>query len=262
MLCPCWLYVCLIETMPKKIFIILLLLPLAAEAQVNVRDSAVRAPLVIVQYAYQVPGADMAKRFHNNSSVGMSFLYKTKRNLLYGASGNFLFGPVPKESGVLDSISTSGGYIIGSDGRYAEVLLYERGWNVSVYLGKIIRFRNSNPNSGWVIMAGPGFLQHKIRIENTGNTAPQVGGDYRSGYDRLTNGFALSGFAGYMLLGSRRLINFYAGIELIQGWTKGKRYDFDLMKYDNASRHDLLYGLKAGWIIPLYKKGPKDFYFN
>ena len=112
------------------------------------------------------------------------------------------------------------------------------------------------------MLTGIGFLQHKKRIEVTGNVVPELTRDYRKGYDRLSNGPAITQFIGYHYLSNRRLINFFGGFEAIAALTKNRRgYNYDTMEYDNKQRFDLLYGIRFGWIIPLYKKKPKEFYF-
>ena len=94
------------------------------------------------------------------------------------------------------------------------------------------------------------------------NTAPQLSGDYEKGYDRLTAGFTLSQFVGYQNLSNRRISNYYIGIELTEGFTRSMRdYDFDRMAPDSQSRLDLMIGIKAGWILPLYGRAPKDYYY-
>ena len=74
-----------------------------------------------------------------------------------------------------------------------------------------------------LIMVGGGFLQDKIRIHDGDNTAPQIHGDYKKGYDRLNNGWMLSGTVGYLYLSDSRLINFFIGLEFMQSWTKYRR---------------------------------------
>jgi hypothetical protein len=151
--------------------------------------------------------------------------------------------------------------VIGADGLVADVRVYERGYQFSAAFGKIFPVSKLNPNSGIMLMAGPGFMQHKIRIESIGNTAPQINEDYRKGYDRLSNGFELREFIGFVSFGNRQLVNFYAGIELIQAFTENRRdHTFDNPSLAGQKRTDLMYGFKVGWIIPFYKKKPKEFY--
>lgn len=231
-------------------------------SQINVRDSVINTSLIQVTYSYQVPGGDLSKRFVSNNAIGLGYLYKTKKNWMIGADGFFMFRDSVTETGILDSIMTGDGNIIDGNGMYAEVHMYERGFHMGIKAGKLFPVIGPNPNSGIVVLGGVGLLQHKIRIENRNNTAPQISDDYKKGYDRLTNGLAVSEFIGYMHLGNSRLVSFYAGIELVQAWTQNRRtYNYDLMGADNSKRFDMLYTLKVGWIIPLYKRSPDPFYY-
>jgi len=234
-----------------------------AEAQFNVRDSSVSFAMLGGTFAYQLPGGDMALRFGNNFNVGGTFQWKTRTNWIFGVDGSFIFSDDVKESGVLDKIRTSQGFIIGEDGFYADVFMYERGFNFDAKAGKIFPVIGPNPNSGLMATLGVGLLQHKIRIEDKGNTAPQISEDYRKGYDRLTNGLSLTEFLGYINFSNRRLINFMAGFEFTQAFTKSRRdLDFDTMMQDTKSRLDLLFGIRAAWIIPFYKRTPREYYYN
>jgi hypothetical protein len=66
-----------------------------------------------------------------------------------------------------------------------------------------------------------------------------------------------------MNFGNRRRVNFFIGIEAVQAFTKNRRsFNFDTRSSDDSERSDRLLGLKAGWIIPLYKKVPNAYYFD
>lgn len=232
-------------------------------AQVSVKDSSIFTPMAGFSYAYQVPGGDVAKSYGNNSNVGVNFYIKTKKNRLFGADCNFLFGNKVKNTTRLDHLRTSAGFIITENGDTAQVYLYERGYAFYAKAGKVISFKKPNPNSGLILTTGIGFLQHKMRIEVIGNNVPELTREYRKGYDRLSNGFAITQFAGYQYLGNNRLINFFGGFEVVAAFTKNRRgYNFDTMEYDNESKIDLLYGIRLGWVLPLYKKVPREFYFH
>jgi hypothetical protein len=214
-------------------------------------------------FAYQFPGGDLADRFGNNYNVGGTFQWKTKKNWLFGIDGNFMFGEDVKENNVLQKISTSEGFIIGQDGYYADVYLYERGFMFSAKAGKIFPVIGPNPNSGLVATLGAGLLQHKIRIEDKGNMAPQLNDDYKKGYDRLTNGLSITEFIGYINFSNHRLVNFMAGLEFTQAFTQNRRnYNFDTMERDDKSRLDLLFGVRVVWLITFYKRMPKEFYYD
>jgi len=232
-------------------------------AQMNVRDSVFSFSMIAITAGYQVPGGDMADRFGNNFSVGAAFQRKIKGNWLWGADMNLIFGGEVKENTILSDLMTSQGAIIGANGNYAEVLLHERGYSLFLKAGKIFPVMGPNRNSGLTATVGVGFIQHKIRIEDKGNLVPALSAEYQKGYDRLTNGLCLSQFLGYTNFSNSRLINFYAGLEAMEGFTRNRRsYNFDTQMKDDTRRMDFFLGAKIGWLIPLYKKVPKEYYYD
>jgi len=233
------------------------------QSRSNLGDTIVNAKLIQFSYAIQFPFADMADRFGNNSSLGASFSFKMAHNWMIGFEGNFLFGGNIKEDTILDHLFTSQGFLIGTNGYAESVLLFERGMTFWGKFGKLFPVMKGNPNAGINVLLGAGFLQHKIKIEDPDNAVPYVTGDYSKGYDRLTNGFALTQYVGFLNLDKRKFLNFNAGIELIEGFTKNRRdYNFDQMKKDDASRIDILVGLKIAYILPFYGRGEQRFYTN
>ncbi len=245
-----------------------LLLVLAAfathvlNAQNPAQDSAYSCGIIHGSYSYELPGGDLGNRFGANSAIGTGIGYKTTGNWLYGFNVHYFFSDNVKEDNIFRNIETPEAYVIDEGGTFAEIYLYERGWNLSAQIGKIFPLPGGNRNSGITVKAGVNFLQHKIRIENPGNNAPQVQGDYRRGYDRLTRGYGFSQFLGYTLLGRSKIYNFYGGFELTEAWTQGVRsYQFDLMGKEETRRLDMLYAIKIGWVIPFKKKSSQVFYY-
>ncbi len=232
-------------------------------AQHNIRDSSIAFPMIGATFAYQFPGGDMAERFGNNFNVGGVFLWKLRSNWIFGIAGDFIFSDDVKENNILDKYRTPDGNIIDEKGQYATVLLYERGFKFELRFGKIFPVTGPNKNSGLMMNLGIGYMQHKIRIETPGSTIPYLLDEYSKGYDRLCTGPSLTEFLGYLNFGNRRLVNFYAGIEFTQGFTKNRReINFDTGKKDDESRLDLLFGIRIGWVFPLYKRAADKLYIN
>jgi hypothetical protein len=235
-------------------------------AQVNPKDSAINAPMIGLSYAFQLPEGDLKNRFGFNSSIGVHFLNKTKKNWIWGVDWTFTFSPqsqVKESFSLFDSINTDNGNVVDANGEYATLLFYERGWTSSVKFGKLFPLWGQNNNSGICVLTGLGYMQHRIRIEDKFNRAPQVSKVYRKGYDRLTSGIMVSQFVGYLFLGNSRLLNFYGGFEVMAGFTKSRRsFNFDTMEQDLQKRLDIYFGPRIGFILPLYKKMPKDFYYD
>lgn len=233
-----------------------------SRAQVKISDSGIFAPLLSATYSFHVPQGDLAELFGGCSSIGGSLLFKTSGNWLIGAEGNFMFGQSVKNGDqILASLTTSEGYLIDANGLIADIVYHERGYNFLARLGKVIPVLSPNPNCGFTITAGAGYLQDKIRIHNPGNTAPQIAGDYKKGYDRLNGGFLLSGTLGYMYLSNSRLLNFSLSLEFQQAWTTFYRdRNFDTGLKDDRKMSTQFYGAKLSWILPLYKRAPQEFY--
>ncbi|TSA27311.1 MAG: hypothetical protein D4R67_06320 [Bacteroidetes bacterium] len=251
--------------MMKKIVLCTVLTAFAGYAvysQVSISDSSITTPMIYATFSYQFPGGDLAARYGSNSSIGGGFLVKTKSNWIFGVEGNFQFGSTVKnQDSLLKPISTPEGYIIDANGKVADVILYERGYSFFGLAGKLFPWAGPNPNCGFTLIAGGGYLQNKMRILNPDNTAPQLQGDYKKGYDRLNGGFALSASVGYLYMSSSRLLNFSLAFEFIQAWTKSKReLDFNTGKPDQAKLSTQFYGIKATWDIPLYRRTPKEYY--
>ncbi len=229
----------------------------------SVTDTNIRISMFSAHYSFHIPGKDMAVRFGNSNSVGADFTFKTVNGWLFGADYSFIFGDnVRNQDSYFAAIRNSKGYVIDGDGNFAEAYIYQRGFNLSLMVGKQFNIWAPNPNSGPFIQFYGGFMQHYVRIENPYKVAPQINDEYAKLYDRLTNGFSLSQFVGYRFMGNKRLINFYAGFEFVQGFTAGKRsYNADDRSTDNAKRIDLLSGVRIGWVIPLYGRKKQEFFY-
>lgn len=233
-------------------------------SQINPSDTVITAFIPTVGYSYQFVGGDIANQYGNNSTVGAGFKYKTSKNWIWSVDANFIFGSIIKNAdSILKMVQTHDEFIIDGNGTYALYTLYERGYNVTITTGKVLNLLSINPNSGVMISGGIGLLAHRMKIDNQHKTAPQIVDDYAKGYDRLTAGVSLNEFIGYFYMGNSRLLNFYAGFEFVQGFTKGQRqWIFDEMRKDNSSHLDLFYGFKIGWMLPIYQRAPDKYYYN
>jgi hypothetical protein len=231
-------------------------------SQVSIKDSSIVVPMFYVNYSYQFPQGGLAERFGANSTIGGGFMIKTRSNWLFSAEGNYIFGSnVKNGNSLLKNISNSEGYVLDANGYYSEIGFGETGFNILAKFGKLFPILSPNPNSGPVILAGGGYMQDKIRIHDGSGDTPQIDGDYNKGYDRLNNGWVVTGTLGYLFLSDSRLINFFVGFEFVQAWTKYRRdINFDTGKQDNSSLSTQFYGANVKWMIPLYSRKPKNYY--
>ncbi|OFY18562.1 MAG: hypothetical protein A2W98_04845 [Bacteroidetes bacterium GWF2_33_38] len=246
----------------KKTLIVAILLTCTVIAKA-IKDSAMVVPMFSGGIAFQIPKGDIAKRFGFNNSTGASFTLKTRNNFLLGADFEFIFGNNLNDTSIFQNILTSNGYLINTYGEYAKVVLSERGLYIGGSIGKQFPILAPNPNSGPFFTLGAGLLQYKTRIENDGNNTPYILDEYKKGYDKLTNGLCFKEFIGYRYLGNKQAVNFYFGMEFYQAWTQNRRsIDFDTMTKDISVKEDYLYSFRFGWIIPIYKRMPQEFYFD
>jgi hypothetical protein len=229
----------------------------------NIKDSTIYAPIFSLNYAFQIPANTLLERFGTNNNLGFSGGIKTKSNWTYELSASFIFGTNVKDTTIIDHLQNNQNWIINQFGEESVVLIQERGQVFSFKIGKIINVIGPNPNSGLILNLGIGWMRHKIRIDNENDQIPQLSQQHLPYYDRLASGLTLYQFIGYHHMSNNRLTNFYLGMEFYQGFTKGRRdYQIDTMEPSNEKRLDLLNGFRIGWIVPVFRQAPNDFYLD
>lgn len=219
--------------------------------------------LTNITYKAQFPVGLLAERYGFNSSIGVGFHYKTNNGWTFGIEGDLLFGDNIKENSFLNSyIFHQDGLIYDTVGFPSEVVFFERGYTFSGRIGKIVMPTKRNPNSGLFVQLGGGFLQHKILPDIKNFDIPQLTGEYVKGIDRLTNGFMLVQYIGYLHLDRKKLQNLSIGLEIIEGITKSRRsFNYDTMEAETETRLDILIGLRFSWILPVYNN-KEDYFYN
>ncbi|MCR9172301.1 MAG: hypothetical protein NXI10_07425 [bacterium] len=254
----------------KNVFIAILFvlsLGFSANAQLNFQDSAIAMPWVSIQYGFNLTGADLAQRHGHFNHIGFFAGYKTERNWVYGVDGSFMFGNdvTPNTATMFAHLADDKGFITDQNGDQAVVVTASRGMNVNGNVGKVIPIFNSNPNSGLYASVGFGWIAHKIRVETQDHVVPVIELDYRKGYDRLVQGFTTNQFIGYAFMSNQSFLKFYGGVYIQEGLTYERRtVFFDEPEYEvpTDARLDLQFGLRLGWMIPIYPRQPQDFYFD
>ncbi|MCC5924300.1 MAG: hypothetical protein JJT77_10970 [Crocinitomicaceae bacterium] len=233
--------------------------------QRNVIEDRINTPYVSVHYGANIPDGDFAERFGFTSHLGGIIGYKTNFNYIFGLEGNFMFGNQVREPYLLENLKDAQGTITNFGGGPAEILFFLRGFNINGMMGYIFPNSGHNPNSGVIMNLGAGYLWHRIRIESREDDVPQIEGDYLQGYDRLTTGLNTNQFLGYSFMANEGIVNFYAGFYFVQGFTYNRReifWDRPEFQVPTERRLDLQYGIRLGWLIPVYKRQVRDFYFN
>lgn len=208
-------------------------------------------------YGIHQPAGDLSDRFGQNFSTGGGIDFITeKKNLIFGLKGNNLFGSNVKEDPIL-SIRDSDGLVLGTldagSINYANVAVRERGFYFGGHVGKLFPLLKKNKRAGIRATFGAGLLQHKFRIIDENDNAEQLKGDLIKGYDQLSNGLTLEQFFGYQQLDRKTGINFFAGIELTEAFTKNRRtVNFATQSQNTNNRIDILLGFRVGWSFTFY----------
>ena len=205
-------------------------------------------------FGAHLPGGDLADRFDVPTSIGSGVEFITSQsNWIIGADYNFFFGNRVNED-VLAPLRTDQGQLIANDRSIADIQLRMRGFYAGMHVGKLFGIGLKNPRSGIRVSLGAGVLQHKIRIQDDPfKSVPQLSGEYKKGYDRLTNGFTITESIGYQILSKDKRVNLFLGFELTQAFTQNRRdFNFDTREKDDTPRLDLLSGFRVSWMLPFY----------
>jgi hypothetical protein len=239
-----------------------------ASAQIQPKQRPVERPernkgngiLTNLSLSFGIPAADLKKRFGAHQTVALCVDYITQKNLIVGLEGQILFGNSVKEN-PLTILLTPEGDIIGNDQTLVDFGLRERGGNVQLRLGYL--FGIAHQRSGLLTTIGVGGMWHKIRITDNTKNMVQLDGDYIKGYDRLTGGLSLTQFVGYQHLVRYSGLNWFAGFESTQGFTKPQRdYDFSTMSRPQGNRTDVTLGFKIGMTLPFIgEDAPEEIYY-
>jgi len=237
----------------KLYFPLLLLIFLQLQLVAQKDDSDSRDQLIAVSpsYGLQIPGADLADDFGSSFQFSLSVDWMTSDNWIIGLQGGFFWGNEVKFDPLASLRGPEGG--IPATGFITDILLKERGQYYGVHFGKLFTL-SENYRGGIRGTIGAGYLTHKIRLqEDFQVNIPQVSGEYQKGYDHLTGGISLRQFIGYQFLAKNGLINFIAGVEFTQAFTKPLRtWDFGNNEPLIGNRIDLMTNFMVAWTIPFY----------
>ena len=230
--------------------------------QASPGDSAIQTTFLNIHYSGLGTAGDLSDRYGFSNVIGGEVNLKSKKNWLFGVGGGLIFGNQIKESGPIETLTNSDGFLINAFGEVASYSVSQRGLQFYGSVGKVIPMFNWNPNSGLLFKLDFGIIGDKMIYKVQGENVPLLEGDNVKAFDRFTSGFMLKQFIGLFHLSDGKLVNFYGGLELIQGFNKGRRnYQTDLIDPYTQRQFDFYYGLKISWMIPFYKRAPKEFFY-
>jgi hypothetical protein len=202
---------------------------------------------------FMLPGHDLKDRYGSFNAIGMEVDYHFNESpWALGFGFAHTFGQNVKDD-VVSNLRDSNGEIIGLNKAYTAFVIRQRGWHFFAKIDRLL-FADASGKTGLLVSLRPGIYQHYVRLQDEENAVPQVLGEYKQGYDRLAFGPSFTQFIGYQYMSPRRTFNFYIGVETTQAFTLEKRSFFFNRpgEFIEPKRLDTVFGLKAGWILPLY----------
>ncbi len=249
--------------MKNSVLVLFLMVNISVFSQTGLKSESTFTSIFALNYKANFSGGTLAKRWGFSNTIGADVNFKFKNGLTFGVDGGFMFGNRFKQLEIFDNVINSSGTITSQAGTISTVLFLMRGMNVNGTIGYVFNQLGHNANSGLWVNAGVGFLGHKIRVETQEDQVVNLEGDYLKGYDHLTMGINTKQFVGYLFQNDKRFLNFYVGVEFIQGFTKNVRnYNFHTKGPENDLQLDMINSVKFGWMIPIYKRQVKEFYID
>ena len=233
------------------------------QMKVSKVDSAGMILYTAANYSYLFTLADLQKESANLMGVGVDIGLKLKSNWSFETGFNYYFsGKVKGTDTLFRFITNQSGNIMDGDGRPADIDVDQRGWSLRLAAGKVFPVSPNYRNAGIQVKLGGTLLQRYVFIKNPDNKVAALTDEYKKGYDRLTLGFGAYQFVGYFHMSKHKYASFYIGVEATETFGHRQReWDISGMGKDTRSYTDVMIGLKAGWMVPLYKKEYQDTYY-
>lgn len=263
--------------------LIFLVTALSAFGQGKYRDiNKEIVPSVLFQFNYsaQLTGMDTKAVYGFTNLVGGGVIYKTASNWLWTANGNLISGDRIRPDRIEifgEGITDANGDLSGTGGFPVSLAFFQRGLHFQAEVGKLFPYK-PNPNSGFFVQFGAGYLRNRIRIEyqqEMQNDPSVILDDLQYGYDRMRGGPAFHVETGYFLMSNSKLYNVTLSLEATYARTRHLRdYDFRVFFDENGEPHpvgyndmsqrfnDFYYGIRVSWMFPTYQRMPEKYYYN
>ncbi|MFN8310441.1 MAG: hypothetical protein U0T73_10805 [Chitinophagales bacterium] len=256
----------------KKLLLLICLIPAFTKGQeethsfdnIKRRQKTINNAIIFSAfYDADFPVGVLRNRYGFISNIGAQLAYRMRANWMIGAEGGFLYSAKTKEDPAA-FVSTYEGPHITTNGDLTDIHPSLNGFSIFGFAGKILPFhKDRNPGTGILIKIGLGYLQHKIYYNINPQSLPQFDKNYRTGYDRLTGGAAVSVFAGIIRLERHKYLNLYFGPQFDLGFTQNMRsWDFAEKRKLDEKRVDMMIGIKLGWMVPVFLNKDNEEYYR
>ena len=226
-----------------------------------VRDSSLTAVHVHLLGGGAVPAGDLAERYGAGGQFGIGAGVKWKSRWFTGVEAVWGFGAPVREAGVLANLLTPDGSLIDNEGQVALLQVTGRSGLFLLQAGRLFRLPGGPANSGLLATVGAGSFHHRVHFENTENEITQLDDPYLAGYDRLAWGPAVRTSLSWWNMSDDGLRNWFVGVEALQAQTLPQRaLNFDTGVSETGRRFDATFGLRAGWVVHMYRRPNRDFW--
>ena len=102
-----------------KLFFVVTFVSSSASSQIS--------NFININYRYLTPHFETKKTYGPSSSIGLEYT-KSLKSYFYSVDCNYEFGNKINDSLILENITTNNNELISSDGSFANILLYKRGF--------------------------------------------------------------------------------------------------------------------------------------
>lgn len=208
---------------------------------------------------YYSTAGDLAKRFPHFAGIPVGLYYKSKSSWTTGLDWSPFLSNRVETRGLFGDMLGPSGELIDQNGFSTIIRYYMRGYSFTGRVGRLINLDKGGRFGHLEISAGAGFMQHRIKMRFDARLSPQLEGDYRYGYDRLTNGLQLVQNIRWHYL-NPETISLFAGFDFGQGFTQNRRnWNYSEYRQDDDRRLDSYFGFSAGILIPVsLKRGQEN----
>ena len=192
----------------------------------------------------------------NRMGAGYSYL---GNKMSFGLQYHFLFGDYSGPD-IFAALRTSEGLFIASDGSLTNVSVFYRGNSFYASIGRVFPVK-SGDLIGLNFCAGA--LQNKLAIKSLGGTLPFLSSESIKGYDQFSIGPSVKQEIRWTHLGAKKRVNFYVALFGEEAFLKNlRKYNYFNTSADEAWHFNFMFGIQAGWIIPVYANNDDEEFID
>ncbi len=211
-----------------------------------------------VSYSGSGGNAEVGQKTNYINRIGVGYSYQ-RNKMSFGLQYHFMFGDYSGKD-IFAAMRTSEGLFIASDGSLTDISVLFRGNGLYATVGRVFPLTATN-NINLNFCAGA--LQNNLAIRSLGSSLPFLFPDNIKGYDQFSMGPSVKQEVRWTHLGADKRINFYVGLFAEEAFLKNlRKYNYFNNAADEAWHFNFMFGVQAGWIIPVYIGEKEEEYID